>query len=157
MDEDSDSQQAQFPVSGLLRQARRRSGLSQRELARRAGVSSGLVGRAESGDLTPALGTLLQLLAATGLHLVVVDAEGRVVRPLEEFPGARDAGGRLYPAHLDLVIDPDPVEWWGARYGLARPPQTFHRDLEDVGQQLKDSYNTRRGQWITGHRPGGRG
>jgi transcriptional regulator with XRE-family HTH domain len=135
-----------FPVGGLLRQARRMSGLSQRELAQRAGVSGATVGRAESGDLTPGLGTLLRLLTAAGLRLLVADADGRVVRPLEEFPYTRDMGGRRYPAHFDLILDPEPGEWWGSKYGLERPPQTYHRDPDAVAYRLRASYRTRRGE-----------
>lgn len=154
MEDSEQSQDDAFPIAGLLRQARRLAGLSQREFARRAGVSSGTVGRAESGDLTPGLGTLLRLLAAAELRLVVTDGAGRVVRPLEEFPATRDYGNRRYPAHFDLILDPEPIEWWGTRYGLARPPQTYHRDRQDVADRLADSYRTRRGLWLTKIWPG---
>lgn len=55
----------------LLREARQRSGLSQVELARRAGVTQSVISAYESGRRQPALPTLAHLIEATGLHLHV--------------------------------------------------------------------------------------
>jgi hypothetical protein len=38
-----------------------------------------------------------------------------------------DGGGKQFPAHLDLILDPRNDEWWGGEYGLAYPPETYHR------------------------------
>jgi transcriptional regulator with XRE-family HTH domain len=66
-------------VSGqFLREARRRAGLTQAVVARRAGVTQPTVARIESGDVTPSLERLLQLIRACGLDLDI-----RVV-PLDE-------------------------------------------------------------------------
>jgi transcriptional regulator with XRE-family HTH domain len=115
-------------VSGLVRAARRRADLNQRELARRAGVSASTVGRIEAGTLVPSLATLIRLLAVADLELVVIDGDRRQVAPMEPFESATDGAGRRYPAHLDTILDPRMGEWWGDLYGLARPPETFHRD-----------------------------
>ena len=139
MSERKEPRLGQVPVAGLIRRARRNCGFSQRDLARRARVSQATVARAESGTLTPTLDVLQRLLDAAGLYLVAVDADGRVIQPLEEFPLATDAAGRRYPAHLDLIVDPEPGEWWGSRFGLARPPQTFRRDPADVARRLRES------------------
>lgn len=56
----------------LLREARGRAGLTQRELAARAGVAQSVVSAYESGRRKPAFETLLRLIAATG-HRVHVD------------------------------------------------------------------------------------
>jgi predicted nucleotidyltransferase/DNA-binding XRE family transcriptional regulator len=53
----------------LLREARRRAGLSQTELARRAGVAQSVISAYESGRRQPALPTLLALIKAAGLDL----------------------------------------------------------------------------------------
>lgn len=53
----------------ILRTARRRAGLSQRELAERAGVRQPLVSRIESARQQPSLPTLQRLLAACGYQL----------------------------------------------------------------------------------------
>jgi transcriptional regulator with XRE-family HTH domain len=146
MDERDEARLGQFPVAGVLRQARRRCRMSQRDVARRAGVSAATVARAESGTVRPSLDVLQRLLDATGLYLVVVDPDGRVIQPLEEFPLARDAASRRYPAHLDLIIDPEYGEWWGDRFGLPRPPQTFHRDPRTVARQLRENHDYRTGR-----------
>jgi transcriptional regulator with XRE-family HTH domain len=59
----------------MLRDARRRAGLSQRELARRAGVPQPTVARIESGVVVPRVDTLDRLLRVCGLGL------GGVPRP----------------------------------------------------------------------------
>lgn len=117
-----------YPASGLIRRARRMRDLSQRELASLSGVPQSTVGRVESGTLTPSLKVLQRLLSACDLHLVVVDRDGRVVQPMRDLEDIRDFGGRRYPAHLNTILDPRPGEWWADQYGLARPPETFHRD-----------------------------
>ena len=53
----------------VLRQARRRAGLTQRELAARAGVAQSVIGRIESGAVIPRVDTLDRLLAAAGQGL----------------------------------------------------------------------------------------
>jgi transcriptional regulator with XRE-family HTH domain len=53
-------------ATALVQEARRASGLSQRELARRSGVSRTTVVEIESGKRDPALGTLRAILRALG-------------------------------------------------------------------------------------------
>jgi transcriptional regulator with XRE-family HTH domain len=117
-----------YPAPGLLRRARRMADLSQRELARAVNVSQSTVARIESGARVPRLDLMQQLIAPAGLYLVVVDRDGRIVTPMRECEETRDGGNRRYPSHLDTIVDPRPGEWWGDDYGLARPPETFHRN-----------------------------
>ena len=56
-------------TGGLLRQARQRAGLTQRELARRAATSQSVVARIEQGRCDPSTATLTRLLAAAGFEL----------------------------------------------------------------------------------------
>jgi transcriptional regulator with XRE-family HTH domain len=49
--------------------ARRRAGLTQTELAERAGTSQAAVSAYESGRRSPSVDTLVRILAATGLEL----------------------------------------------------------------------------------------
>ena len=58
----------------LLRESRENAGLSQSELARRAGVSQSVVSAYESGKRQPALSTLSRLITATG-HQLIIDLE----------------------------------------------------------------------------------
>lgn len=57
------------PAGLLLRQARQRAGLSQVELARRAGVAQSVISAYECGTRQPALPTLTRLVAAAGFEL----------------------------------------------------------------------------------------
>ena len=97
-------------------------------MARFAKVAPSTVGKVESGAMTPSVEVLQRLLGSAGLYLAVVDQDGRVILPMEDWDGIRDGAGRRYPAHLDLIIDPRIGEWWADRYGLARPPETYYRD-----------------------------
>lgn len=62
----------------LIRDARVRAGLTQRELARRAQTAQSVVARIESGATSPAWDTLSRLLEAAGFRL---DAELRELTP----------------------------------------------------------------------------
>jgi transcriptional regulator with XRE-family HTH domain len=53
----------------LVREARSKAGLSQRELALRAGTSQSVVARIEAGQTRPGSDTLSRLLAAAGFEL----------------------------------------------------------------------------------------
>jgi transcriptional regulator with XRE-family HTH domain len=53
----------------VLRLARTSAGLSQRELARRAGTSQSVISRIEAGQTSPTTVTLARILAATGHEL----------------------------------------------------------------------------------------
>ena len=136
-----------FDVVGLVRTVRRRADLSQRELATRAGLSASTVNRIEAGALVPSIAVLRRLLAVADLDLVPVDRDGHLVRPmLDHRDDLRDGAERRYPSHLDTILDPRYGEWWGDRYGLARPPETFHRSRErrDV-QRRRSRWETRGG------------
>jgi transcriptional regulator with XRE-family HTH domain len=57
-------------ISGdLLREARKRAGLTQAELGRRVGKPQSSIARWESGDVNPSLETLRELIRACGLEL----------------------------------------------------------------------------------------
>ncbi len=129
---------------GLVRAVRRRAGLSQRELATRAEVSPSTINRIEAGALEPSVAVLRRILAVADLDLVPVDRDGRLVRPmLDHRDDLRDGAERRYPSHLDTILDPEYGEWWGDRYGLARPPETFHRS------RRRRDVQRHRSQWET--------
>ena len=58
-------------ASRALKYARARAGLSQRELAEKAGLPQSTVGRIESGAVDPRFETLMTLLRACGYDLEV--------------------------------------------------------------------------------------
>jgi transcriptional regulator with XRE-family HTH domain len=60
----------------LLRDAREGAGLSQRELAQRAGTSQAMVARIERGQQSPSVATLERLVRACGRELLVEASGG---------------------------------------------------------------------------------
>ena len=72
-------------AASAIRGARRRAGLTQSELAARAGTSQATVSAYESGRKQPSVATLDRLLAAAGSQLVVEPRQ----RPLVQVPEAR--------------------------------------------------------------------
>jgi predicted nucleotidyltransferase/DNA-binding XRE family transcriptional regulator len=77
-------------TQALVREARRRAGLSQGELARRAGVSQPVVSAYENGRREPGLSMLAKLVEASG-HRLRVDlvAEPDPTRGLPDTPMGR--------------------------------------------------------------------
>ena len=56
----------------MVRHARRRAGLTQRQLAAAAGVPQETIARIEAGRVDPRIGTVDRLLEATGMGLEVM-------------------------------------------------------------------------------------
>lgn len=78
-------------AGALLRSARRKAGLSQEQLARRAGVTQSVISAYESGARQPSLPSLARLVEATGSGLEVHISFPRVAgdgdRPLAQRVG----------------------------------------------------------------------
>jgi transcriptional regulator with XRE-family HTH domain len=58
-------------IANVVREARRRAGLTQAALAERAGVPRSTVARIESGARTPSVGLVERLVRAAGLELTI--------------------------------------------------------------------------------------
>ena len=63
-------------AGSLLRYARKKANLSQRELGRRAGVTQASIARIEGGDTSPRFDTLDRLLSACGFELEPIPRRG---------------------------------------------------------------------------------
>jgi transcriptional regulator with XRE-family HTH domain len=94
----------------VLRQARRRAGLTQRELAARAGVPQSRIARIETGSVVPRVDTFDRLLEACGEGLESVPRPGRgldrtLARELLALdPGARArSAARANTANMELL------------------------------------------------------
>jgi len=81
--------------STLIRQARRNAGLTQAELARRAGVKQPEIARLETAGANPRIATLKKVLAASGQSLTIgldrsagID-ESLIAASLRETPAQR--------------------------------------------------------------------
>ena len=103
----------------LVREARRRANLSQRELAERAGTTQSAIARIETGHSTPSFDTVLRLVRLCGLDLDIMLVERddsdwiQAKRLLELSPEERIAlGVRTANTMLD-------VRAAGARHGAA--------------------------------------
>ena len=95
-------------VPGLVRRIRRILDVSQRGLAALLEVSQSAVARWETGRTSPRASVLHDLLRLAGLHATVHDDDtGEEVEPMRD-DGARQHGGRRYPAHVDLRV----TGWW---------------------------------------------
>ena len=82
-------------LTQLTREARRRAGLTQAELARRAGVPQSTVGRIESGARVPSTALAERLIRAAGFELRVglgepdPDTDSLFARTLRRSPSQR--------------------------------------------------------------------
>ena len=87
MTQPSDAAQLPSPSSALLQLARLKAGLTQRELAQRAGVPVTMISAYERDQRQPTLATLLRLLRAAGfdlrLHLAAWDPHDDILAALE--------------------------------------------------------------------------
>lgn len=108
-----------------LREARERVGMSQRDLARLAGVASSSIARFESGDTSPSIDLVETCLALTGQSLrarSVIDPRAvTAARQLLKDPsvGGLDAGpwpGRY--GTLGDVAEPELLAWRASRFAL---------------------------------------
>ena len=82
-------------ISAVVAAARERAGLTQQELAERAGTSQSAVARLEAGQGNPGLDTIRRLVAAAGFDLRL-SLVPRVV--------ARDAVIEAYKADVDRTL-----------------------------------------------------
>ncbi|MGH3074161.1 MAG: helix-turn-helix domain-containing protein [Gaiellales bacterium] len=92
----------------LLRDARDHAGLTQRELARRAGTSQAMVARIERGQQSPSIATLDRLVRACGLDLTVETSGGDLRSVPAEARGCARvlvwrSGDNAYAFPLDAV------------------------------------------------------
>jgi transcriptional regulator with XRE-family HTH domain len=75
-------------IGSRLREERVKAGISQRELARRLGLSASLISQLESGQSRPSVGTLYSIVTELGVSLdSVIRGDDAVTAPA---PGGRD-------------------------------------------------------------------
>jgi uncharacterized protein len=100
------------PSSALLQLARLKAGMSQRELAERAGVPVTMISAYERDQRQPTLATLLRLLRAAGfdlrLHLAAYDPHDEILAGLEA--GRSEAERRQRDRQVDAWRGAVPVE-----------------------------------------------
>jgi transcriptional regulator with XRE-family HTH domain len=102
----------------LIRQARKRHGLSQRTLALRAATDQAAISRIERGQVSPSVETVERLLAAMGERL-----------RLESEPLERDYD----PLHMQATLQRSPAE----RLELAISWNRLAGRLTDAGRRAQ--------------------
>lgn len=113
-------------ASHLVRVARRRTGLSQRDFARRAGIATSTVIDVEREATVPSVRTLERMLAAAGLELSIEREPPAPCRHLDRYLRMTlterlylAVGGRWHPV-LDRAHAPWTQLWRLARHGNVR-------------------------------------
>lgn len=91
-------------LPGVLREARRRSGLTQRDLAERAGTSQSAIARIERGQSSPTLATLERLLGSAGFEVALQLVPRPPVDPVIE-AYKRDVDRTLLRENLKKSVD----------------------------------------------------
>lgn len=125
--------QALDGIGGRLREERVRAGLSQRELARRLGLSASLISQLESGQSRPSVGTLYSIVTELGVSL------DRVIRggdfPETEGSPAHGARGGSPVVHPDErpAIDLDSGVRWEELAADREEGVDFLHAIYDVG------------------------
>ena len=106
----SGSTEREDDLSGLIRRARRRAKLSQRELAHDLGVSQSAVAKWETGRTEPSARMLTRILRMAGLHLVAVGDDAAAVRAVRVLADGEipvwDEGDRPAPSAVRVVVPP---------------------------------------------------
>lgn len=105
----------------IILEARRRAGLTQGELARRAGTSQPAVARLERGSASPTLATLERLVGGAGFDLRLSLVPHAAVDPLIE-AYKRDVDRTLLRENLRKTVD--------ERLRSLAEMQEFGRELE---------------------------
>ncbi len=93
-------------ANDLVREARKRAGLTQRELAERTGTTQSAIARLENGGTAPSLELVLALVRACDLDLDV------------------------------SLVERDDADWWQAGAVAAMTPEQRVRRHERVARQL---------------------
>lgn len=116
MNADTDAPEAVLDAIGdRLREQRTRAGLSQRELARRLGLSSSLISQLESGQSKPSVGTLYAIVTELGVSLDRIirgqefdDHNGEAPQPAAP---AKDGSPVVHPADRQAIDLASGVRW----------------------------------------------
>jgi transcriptional regulator with XRE-family HTH domain len=98
-------------IGDRLREERVRAGISQRELARRLGLSPSLISQLESGQSKPSVGTLYSIVTELGVSLDQVIRGGDVTDGAE-FDGDGDGASRVVHPGGRTSIDLDSGVRW---------------------------------------------
>lgn len=98
---------ARGPTAGLLLDARRRAGLSQRQLAVLAGTSPAAIAQYETGRRDPTVATLARIIEACGMELCMtatdLDLAARAQRSRDAAVDPQDARRNAERARCEVI------------------------------------------------------
>lgn len=115
-----------FDLCGALRRIRRLADMSQRQLAKAAGLSASTLAHAEAGSRDLPVTVLARIARLADLRLALLDGNGDEVGGMDP-DAVRDRAGRRFPAHLDTVLSEERASRWEHRPSLRQPTYTFDR------------------------------
>lgn len=112
MPNDKGDPEALDGIGRRLREERVRAGISQRELARRLGLSASLISQLESGQSRPSVGTLYSIVTELGVTLDRVIRDGDEPQTDgSEGGGRRERGPVVHPADRAAIDLASRVRW----------------------------------------------
>lgn len=99
-------------IGGRLREERVKAGISQRELARRLGLSASLISQLENGQSRPSVGTLYSIVTELGVSLDQVIRGGDFPGPVGVDEGDRnDSPPLVHPGERAAIDLESGVRW----------------------------------------------
>lgn len=98
-------------IGARLREERVRAGLSQRELARRLGLSASLISQLESGQSRPSVGTLYSIVTELGVSIDRVIRGGDADEPAASAVSGRDTSPVVHPGARAAIDLDSGVRW----------------------------------------------
>ena len=99
-------------IGARLREERVKAGLSQRELARRLGLSASMISQLESGLSKPSVGTLYAIVTELNLSLDrVIRGEDFDQEESDQFPETSDDDPLVRPAERQVIELASGVRW----------------------------------------------
>lgn len=115
-------------AASLLRQARTAAGLSQAELARKAGVTQSVISVYEAGRRQPSVSTLTALIAATGFELDL--SIGKPRRGVQRLTGPVGRRLRRQRSEVLELADRHGVKVFGVFGSVARGEDSPDSDID---------------------------
>jgi transcriptional regulator with XRE-family HTH domain len=98
-------------IGDRLKAERVKAGMSQRELARRLGLSASMISQIESGLSNPSVGTLYAIVTELDLSLDRIIRGEEFAEVHDERPGRHDGGPIVHPEERQAIDLASGVRW----------------------------------------------
>lgn len=134
---DTDVPEALNGIGARLREERVRAGLSQRELARRLGLSASLISQLESGMSKPSVGTLYSIVTELGVSLDHI-IRGEHFSTNGNPPKTAEASPLVHPDERQTIDLASGVKWEQLTAGNQDDVDFLHATYEVGGASTPD-------------------